>query len=66
MIIYRLCIPSYKRANLIKERNSVDVSPSQIILKHDLNIIGSFKVEINFHTEVKSHILIKIDKIQSK
>ena len=52
--------------NLIKERNNVDVSPSQIILKHDLNIIGSFKVEINFHTEVKSHILIKIDKIQSK
>ena len=52
--------------NLIKERNNVDVSPSQIILKQDLNIIGSFKVEINFHTEVKSHILIKIDKIQSK
>ena len=52
--------------NLIKERNNVDVSPSQIILKNDLNIIGSFKVEINFHTEVKSHILIKIDKIQSK
>ena len=52
--------------NLIKERNNVDVSPSQIILKNDLNIIGSFKVEINFHTEVKSHILIKIDKIQAK
>ena len=52
--------------NLIKEKNNVDVSPSQIILKQDLNIIGSFKVEINFHTEVKSHILIKIDKIQSK
>ena len=52
--------------NLIKEKNNVDVSPSQIILKNDLNIIGSFKVEINFHTEVKSHILIKIDKIQSK
>ena len=52
--------------NLIKERNNVDVSPSQIILKRDLNVIGSFKVEINFHTEVKSHILIKIDKIQSK
>ena len=52
--------------NLIKERNNVDVSPSQIILKRDLNVIGSFKVEINFHTEVKSHILIKIEKIQSK
>ena len=52
--------------NLIKEKNNVDVSPSQIILKNDLNIIGSFKVEINFHAEVKSHILIKIDKIQSK
>ena len=53
-------------ATLIKEKTKAEVKPSQIILKNDLNIIGSFKVEINFHAEVKSHILIKIDKIQSK
>ena len=52
--------------NLIKEKVNADVSPSQIILKDDLNKIGSFKANINFHSEVKANITIKIDKIQSK
>jgi large subunit ribosomal protein L9 len=52
--------------NLIKEKVNVDVSPSQLILKNDLNKIGIFSAEINFHTDVKSVISIKIDKIQSK
>ena len=52
--------------NIIKEKAKVDVSPSQIILKDDLNKIGIFKAEINFHSEVKANISIKVDKIQSK
>ena len=52
--------------NLIKEKTNADVSPSQIILKDELNKIGLFKIEISFHSEVKAHISIKIDKIQSK
>jgi|TARA_B110000259_G_C13896588_1_gene355119 large subunit ribosomal protein L9 len=52
--------------SLIKEKVNAEVSPSQIILKDDLNKIGLFKVEINFHSEVKANISIKIDKIQSK
>ena len=52
--------------NLIKEKVNADVSPSQIILKEDLNKIGVYKVVINFHSEVKADISIKIDKIQSK
>tara|TARA_Y100000992_G_C21138221_1_gene430028 strand:+ start:168 stop:623 length:456 start_codon:yes stop_codon:yes gene_type:complete len=52
--------------NLIKTNVNADVSPSQIILKNDLNKIGVFKAEINFHSEVKASISIKIDKIQSK
>ena len=52
--------------NLIKEKTNADVSPSQLILKDDLNKIGSFKVNINFHSEVNANITIKIDKIQSK
>tara|TARA_B100001063_G_C16648540_1_gene494662 strand:+ start:396 stop:851 length:456 start_codon:yes stop_codon:yes gene_type:complete len=52
--------------NLIKEKANVDVSPSQLILKDDLSKIGIFKVDINFHSEVKAHISIKIDKVQSK
>ena len=52
--------------NLIKEKAKAEVSPSQIILKDELNKIGLFKAEINFHSEVKAHVSIKIDKIQSK
>ena len=52
--------------NLIKEKVNADVSPSQIILKDDLNKIGSFKANINFHSDVKANITIKIDKVQSK
>ena len=53
-------------ANLIKEKTKADVSPSQIILKNDLNKIGVFKAEINFHSEVNAEISIRIDQIQSK
>ena len=52
--------------NLIKEKTQADVGPSQIILKEELNTIGVFKAEINFHSEVKAQISIKIDKVQSK
>ena len=52
--------------NLINEKVKADVSPSQIILKDELNKIGLFKAEINFHSDVKAIISIKIDKIQSK
>jgi len=52
--------------NLIREKVKAEVSPSQIILKDELNKIGVFKAEINFHSEVKVNISIQIDKIQSK
>ena len=52
--------------NKIKEKTKADVSPSQIILKDELNKIGLYKVDINFHSEVKASISIKINKIQSK
>mgnify|MGYP000962047208 CR=1 FL=1 len=52
--------------NLIKEKVNAEVSPSQVILKDELNKIGIFKADINFHSEVKAIVSIKIDKIQSK
>ena len=51
---------------MIKEKTNADVSPSQIILKEELNKIGSYKVDINFHAEVKANISLKISKIQTK
>ena len=52
--------------NLVKESSKADVSPSQIILKDELNKIDTFKVNINFHSDVKANITIKIAKIKSK
>ena len=52
--------------NLIKEKTNAEVSPSQLILKNEINKIGIFKADVNFHSEVKANISIKIDKIQSK
>ena len=50
----------------IFEKMKIEVKPSQIVLKNDLNKIGNFKVDVNFHTEVSAQILVKIDKTQSK
>ena len=52
--------------NMIKETTKAEVSPSQIILKDDLNKIGLYKVEINFHSEVKAEVSVKISKIKSQ
>jgi len=53
-------------ANLVKEKSKVEINPSQIILKEQINKIGVFKVEINFHSDVKASISLKVDKVQSK
>ncbi len=52
--------------NLIREKANAIISPSVLILKDEINKIGLFNVELNFHTEVKASISIKIDKVQSK
>ena len=53
-------------SNLIKEKAKADVSPSQIILKDEINKIGLFTANVSFHSDVKAQISINIDKIQSK
>ena len=53
-------------SNIIKEKFNVEVSPSQIILKNNLDKIGIYKVDLNFHSDVMAQISIKIDKTQSK
>ena len=51
--------------NAILEKMKVEIKPSQIVLKNDLNKIGTYKIDINFHTEVSAQISIKIEKVQS-
>ena len=52
-------------ASAIFEKIKVEIKPSQIVLKEDLNKIGEYIVDINFHSDVSAKINIKIDKIQS-
>ena len=52
-------------STLIKEKINAEVSPSQLILKDNLNKVGKFLIDINFHSEVKAKISIKIDKVQA-
>tara|TARA_B100001029_G_C14920501_1_gene371715 strand:- start:263 stop:718 length:456 start_codon:yes stop_codon:yes gene_type:complete len=49
----------------IFDKIKVEVKPSQIVLKENLNKIGDFKIDLKFHSEVSAKITIKIDKIQS-
>ena len=53
-------------STVISDKMKVEVKPSQIALKTNLNKIGEYKVDINFHSEVSAQISVKIDKIQSK
>ena len=52
--------------NLIKEKINAEVSPSQLIIKDELNKIGIYRVDVNFHSDVKASVSIKIDNIQTK
>ena len=52
-------------SNTIMNKMKLEVKPSQIVLKEDLNKLGIYKIELNFHSEVSSQISIKIDKIQT-
>ena len=52
-------------SNIILDKINVEVKPSQIVLKEDLNKIGEYKIDIKFHSDVSAQISIKIDKIQS-
>ncbi len=53
-------------SSAILDKFKVEVKPSQIVLKEDLNKIGDYKIDIIFHSEVTAQISVKIDKIQSK
>ncbi len=51
--------------SMINEKMKIDVKPSQIILKEEINKLGSFKINLRFHAEVSANITIKVDKIKT-
>ena len=53
-------------SSAILDKLKVEVKPSQIVLKENLNKIGDYQIDIIFHSEVSAQISVKIDKIQTK
>ena len=53
-------------AREISEKMSLDIPPSQIIIKSEINKIGEYKISINLHSDVEAKVLIKVVKINTK
>ena len=49
-------------ASQINKNFKTDVAPSQIVLKEDLNKIGSFKIQLDLFSEVSAKLIIEINK----
>ena len=47
------------------ENLKIDISPSQIDLKQEINKIGKYKININLHSEVSASVNIEVQKTAS-
>ena len=56
-------------SKLIYDELKVEIGPSEIIIKKEINKIGQFDINIVLHSEVQTKIFLiveKLDKLQSK
>ena len=53
-------------SNAFKSELKVEIGPSQIDLKQEINKIGKYKISINLHSEVSANVLVEVKKIDSK
>ena len=53
-------------AKIIKEKNNIDIKPSQIDLEKEITSIGTFKPTVNLHSEIQANILIEVEKSEEK
>jgi large subunit ribosomal protein L9 len=44
----------------------VEINPSQIDLKQDINKLGKYKININLHSEVTANVIVLVEKIDSQ
>ena len=40
----------------------VEINPSQIDIKQELNKIGKYNISVNLHSEVTANVIINIEK----
>ena len=43
----------------------IEIKPSQIDLKQEINKIGKYKININLHSEVSANVMLNVEKIDS-
>ena len=53
-------------SKIIKEKDNIDVKPSQIDLGKEINKIGSYEAKINLHAEIQALIHIQVAKEEEK
>ncbi len=53
-------------ARIIKERENVDIKPSNIDLEKEIKSVGVFKTTVNLHSEIQANILIEVEKSEEK
>ena len=53
-------------AKIIKEKEKVDIKPSNIDLLKEIKSVGIFNATVNLHSEIQANILIKVEKSEEK
>ena len=53
-------------AKIIKERENIDIKPSNIDLEKEIKSVGTFKTTVNLHSEIQAKILIEVEKSEEK
>ena len=53
-------------ARIIKEKDNVNINPSQITLEKEIKSIGTFKTTVNLHSEIQANIRIEVEKSEEK
>ena len=56
-------------SKIILEELKIEIGPSEIIIKKEINKVGQFEININLHSEVQTRINLiveKLDKLQNK
>ena len=51
---------------IIKERENLDIKPSNIDLEKEIKSVGIFKTTVNLHSEIQANILIEVEKSEEK
>ena len=53
-------------SKIIKDKENIDIKPSQIDLGQEIKSVGIFTTTINLHSEIQAKVLIEVEKSEEK